>query len=53
MGREREDREERKPRRQRGPGPLELAYLELARRVAFNEERAKQGLPPIYRPEYR
>lgn len=50
----RRDRDEdKKPKRQHGPGPLELAYNELARKVAFNEERAKQGLPPIYKAEYR
>lgn len=54
MGRERDDRDERrKPKRQRGPGPLELAYNELARKVALNEERAKNGLPPVYKADYR
>lgn len=54
MARDRDDRDEkRKLRRQKGPGPLELAYEELARKVALNEKRAEQGLPPVYKAEHR
>lgn len=53
MSRDRDEERDRKPKRQRGPGPLELAYNELARKVSFNEERAKQGLPPVYKADYR
>lgn len=52
MSRERDEDEKPKKRRYTGPGPLELAYAELARRVASNEARAEKGLPPVYKPEY-